>query len=394
MSRPSVLQTASSSSHPSAPQNLVRSNGPYTPHLSELYPGPRNRLFLALRSGLPSEVDWALPRLVCASYDHVEHFRLETWVDSVGALQHFADVWISSLERVSAKAAAQQSPDTFAAFTLGPALQGAETLDTTTEKRATDSLCALRNASCSLNNAKVICRPTIINLLRRYFSLPPTILLEVVVTYPEITSHLLVLLANILPHFTSHYTALLSHVLSQALPSLLVESRDKAIIENILPVLIQSASIPSLPTLPSPLISHLLQLLSVSPPSPMLDLILDLLLTLSSLPAYSRQILASAYFSKYARTIAGYLEYHAQPFSARWDSSAALAGRVVRNPASQTSVAELASTKRTREREDAQKRLEAGEQVMVEVGDKPPVLAEAIKAKLYGMPESERSIAW
>ena len=105
-------------------------------------------------------------------------------------------------------------------------------------------------------------------------------------------------------------------------------------------------------------------------------------------------ILASSYFSKYLRTIASYLEHHALPFSARWDSSEALAGKVVRNPASPASVAEMASVKRAREREDAQRRMEAGEPVVVEVGEKPPILPETIKAKLYGMPESKRSITW
>lgn len=383
MSRSYVLHNPGSSSHPSTSQNPPRSNPYYSPHHDELRPGASNRLILALRSGVPSEVDWALPRIVCASYDHTDDFRLEKWVDSVGALLYWPEIFVSGLERLSADGGA-----------VGPGIQGGETLDTVMEKRATDSLCALRNASCATGNAKLVCRATTINLLKRYFALPPSYLLEVVTSYPEITSHLLVMLANVIPHLQTQQTGVLSTTLSDVLPVLLVESRDKAIIEAILPVLLQSAALPSLPPLSSALISHLLQLLAVSPPSPMLDLILDLLLTLSSSSIYSRQILASPYFAKYVRTIAGYLEYHARPFQARWDSSAALAGKVVRNPASPASVAELASTKRARERDDAQRRMEAGEHVAAEVGDSPPVLAETIKAKLYGMPEPKRSIAW
>jgi len=135
-------------------------------------------------------------------------------------------------------------------------------------------------------------------------------------------------------------------------------------------------------------------LVSTRPASPLLDLLLDALLTLSSLPAYSRQILSSPDLGRYLKTLVPILRHGATPYNAQWDSSHLLAGRTVRNPASSAGVAEAASQRRAAAREDAQAKLDRGERVEAEVGDKMPVLSETIKARLYAMPEPKRSIAW
>jgi len=393
MLRPSVLQqpvASSSTSHGAPPGRAQQPRySPYTPSIHELHPGPRNRLFLALRSGIPSEVDWALPRLVAGSYDVLEHFKLETWIDSVGALQYWPERWVDGLEVVSAAHAIRSGlPAPKAAQATVPEW----TLDPAVEKRATESLLVLRNASFGLNNSKLICRATFLGLLDRFFALPLDFLVDVLVSYPEMVSHILTILSNILPHL--HPSPPVLQIFAKVLPVLLVQSRDTAMIQLLLPILITTATLPNLPSLPDNLIPHLLMLVSTRPASPLLDLLLDALLTLSSLPAYSRQILSSPDLGRYLKTLVPILRHGATPYNAQWDSSHLLAGRTVRNPASSAGVAEAASQRRAAAREDAQAKLDRGERVEAEVGDKMPVLSETIKARLYAMPEPKRSIAW
>lgn len=126
----------------------------------------------------------------------------------------------------------------------------------------------------------------------------------------------------------------------------------------------------------------------------MLDLLLDTLISLTLNPIYARQLLSDPKLSVYLKSLVPLLERDAKPFPAKWDSSAAYAGKEIKNPASPASLAEEASKKRAKDREVSQRLLEMGGNVDVPVGDSPPVLPQLLKNKLYAMKESARSIAW
>ena len=54
-----------------------------------LEPGPMNRLYLSLRSGIPSQVDWALDRLAAYTYEMPDRFLLADYpgmADSLASL--------------------------------------------------------------------------------------------------------------------------------------------------------------------------------------------------------------------------------------------------------------------------------------------------------------------
>ena len=64
-----------------------------------LLPGPSNRILLSLKSGLPSQIDWALSRLVQLTANHRDPAAREFTLDSVPGL---ADALLSYVHRVHA----------------------------------------------------------------------------------------------------------------------------------------------------------------------------------------------------------------------------------------------------------------------------------------------------
>ncbi|TKY87922.1 hypothetical protein EX895_003018 [Sporisorium graminicola] len=110
-----------SSSKPHTPSSILQHRGSSTrlPHLSGdadapfkrlkmvgdgfeapyLLPGPSNRILLSLKSGLPSQIDWALSRLVQLTSNHRDQAAREFTLDSVPGL---ADVLLSYVYRIHA----------------------------------------------------------------------------------------------------------------------------------------------------------------------------------------------------------------------------------------------------------------------------------------------------
>lgn len=362
----------------------------YIPSARQIEPGPKNPLFLALRSTLPEEVDWALPRLIVATYDHPDRFQLDKFIDAIPALLEYPLLWLDELERGAALAQARREGR------FG--FVGEWAVDRDTEDRAINSLLVLRNASIGSagHNAKLVGgSKAFTGFLTRLFALPVEYLLdEVLLSSPEPIQHVLNILQATLPYLPPSPAML--DILSSTLPTILIHTRDLTILHLILPLLISALLIPSLPPLPPALTSHLVLLLSLSPPPSILDLTLDLLISLTVAPGPARLILASPSISAHLRHMMRLLEHGARQTSASFEPLTWTQGGMARNPASTTWATEEASKKRTKEREEAQRLIEVyGPMAVVgDVGDRPPPLGEALKAKLYKMKEPQRSITW
>jgi len=378
-----------------APQQLSSHQShrsPYSPDPHELHAGAKNRLFLSLRSSIESEIDWALPRLVLASFEHPDHFRLETWVDSVGALQAWPEIWLEELEREAALMAVRDGlVNGSKREVLGAIPEW--TNSTSTEFRAIHSLLVLRNASFVGNNAKIICRATFLAFLARFFALPIPFLLDVTLRSPEPVQHIFVILQSIFPHI--HPSPPINRIFATVLPNLLIETRDLAMLNLLLPLLNSSFILPKLPPPPDTLVPHLLNLLTLQPPAPSLELTLDLLISLTLQSSLARSILALPTFPAYLKTLVMMLEHGARPTQASWEAPGSHS-LTVRNPASGAVEAEEASRRRAAAREAAQRNMEifGGPGVLCDVGDEPPSLSQATKSRLYSLPEPRRSIAW
>lgn len=76
-----------------------------------LVPGPSNRILLSLKSGLPSQIDWALSRLVSLTSGHRDQASREFTLDSVPGL---TDALLSYVRRIHA-ALTDQHPSLWAA---------------------------------------------------------------------------------------------------------------------------------------------------------------------------------------------------------------------------------------------------------------------------------------
>lgn len=421
---------AASRSHPQQPQQTPRipMQTPYNPNPAELQPGARNRLFLALRSEIESEVDWCLPRLVLGSYDHAEVFKLDQWPESVSALLTYPMKWLEEVEKESTLYILRnrrpgQGEDGDKDKEKEQAALGIVsdwTRDLDLESRAINSLLILRNASFTSTNAKSICRSDFIDLVARFFSMPVEFLLEMSLRQPEPLQHLFVLIQSTFPYLqqtaigssspTNGTTATrrrsetengnryrnLLQAFSKTLPTMIVETRDAGILHNLLPILIAAFQIPNIPPPPPTLIPYLLKTMTLNPPAPMLDLCIDLLISLSQNSVNCRTILSDPSFPAHLRHMVLLLEHGAKKTQAAWDAPGQVYGVVVPNPASTSGQLEQATKRRKVEREKAQRTIEAGNPmgVVVQVGDRPPVMSAIAKRKLHAMPEPARAIHW
>ncbi|ORY32085.1 hypothetical protein BCR39DRAFT_524105 [Naematelia encephala] len=382
------------------PHTLSSQNGtaprkapsPYAPDPRELQPGPRNRFFLSLRSGIESEVDWALPRLVVAAFDHPEQFSLDSWPDALGALIEWPRKWLEDLEREAALLEARKGQKGAAKEAL--AIIPEWTRDPNVTARATNSLLVLRNASFSGTNIKLICRSAFLNFVSRFFALPLELILEVLLRDPEPVQHLLVVLQSIFPHVAP--TPRLTTIFGTILPTIAVETRDFGILNLLLPLIISGYIWPSLPPPPDDLAPFLLTLLTLTPPAPLLDLTLDLLISLTQQPTYARMILSYPNVAAYLRNIVMLLEYGARQTQASWEAPPAFTGVTVPNPAGGAAQAEAASRRRALERDSAQRQLRLTGTLASnpETADHAPNISPSIRAKLYAMKEPARSINW
>ena len=376
----------------------------YNPSQGELHAGPRNRLFLALRSGIESEVDWALPRLVLGSFDHGELFRLDGWHDSVNALLHYPLKWMEELEKESTLYCLRHGLEDVDGKEGLLGLVSDWTRDLELENRAINSLLILRNASFSSANAKAICKASFVDLVARVFSLPVEFLLETSLRNSEHLQHLFVLVQSTFPSIqhstltaTSSSTAKnLMQAFSNTLPTMIVETRDAGILNYLLPILIVAFQIPNIPLPPLTLIPHLLKSLTLSPPAPLLEYSIDLLISLTQNSANSRSILADKDFPAHLRNMVLLLEHGVRKTKANWEAPNQIYGVITANPASASGLLEQATKKRKVDRDNAQKIIQSGDPsgVVVEVGDRPPYMSVAAKRKLLSMPEPERAIHW
>ena len=389
LSRP---QYASQPGPSQAPAKIYHA---HTPRAEEMDPNPRNRLFLAVRSGIESEIDWALPRLVLGSFERPEAVILEKWTQSVLILLEWPQKWLEQLEHEAAFEKLRSVGGVRAERKEALGAMPEWTRDPMTQTRAINSLLILRNASLSGQNAKTICRPAFVELVERLFSLPYDFLLESTLACPEPWLHLLVILAWTWPYFTM--TPSIRHILGTVLATLLIDSRDIAMILSLLSICIMSIARPGMPNPPVELVPHMFKLLSLTPPGPLLDHVLDLLVSITLSGQLARSMLADRSFSIWLRALTILLEHGARPWRAEWEAPNALAGVKIQNPASQVAIAEAASASRNTKREEAQQLIERNGgpvQALAEVGNRPPSIASATRQKLYKMTEPERSIAW
>lgn len=362
----------------------------YVPSSRQFEPGPRNPLILGLRSGIPEEIDYALPRLIVGSYDQPDRFILANFIDAIPALLEWPTLWLDQLERGEALAQAKKNGQ------FGYVAEWR--IDPDTEERAINSLLVLRNASFAggaMNARYIAANKAFMRFVHRLFDLPLGYLLDdVLLGSPEPVQHTLVILQSIMPFV--HPTLEVQHILSSTLPNLLIHTRDLTILHLTLPLLISGLLIPNLPPMPTELTPHLLLLLSLSPPPSILDLTLDLLISLTLASGPARLVLSSTSISAHIRHLMRLLDHGARQTSASFDPPGWAVGSMARNPASSAFAADEASRQRGIEREEAQKRIETygSGSVMVDVGDRPPILADSIKAKLFKMKEPQRSIAW
>jgi chromatin structure-remodeling complex subunit RSC9 len=110
----------------------------------DLRGGLSNRLFLSLRSGIPSEVDWALHHLLAVSHERDTEFELVKWPGSVEGLLEVVEDWVLD---VTLRA---KESDGEAAHVLS----SHDELDR--ERRATDAILVLRNAAHLKDENKVV----------------------------------------------------------------------------------------------------------------------------------------------------------------------------------------------------------------------------------------------
>lgn len=369
---------------------------PHTPSSRELHPGPKNRLFLSLRSGIDDQVDWALPRLVLASFDRPELFTLESWIDSVTALREWPDRWLDDLEREAAhkellREPAASEPSSSVALGSVPEF----TRNPVVEARANLSLQIIRNASFAPVNARLLARTSFVDFVLRFFGLPLEFVLDVALRSPEIVQHLIVILQSVYQYLPETSTAVI-RLLTEVLPTLATKTRDMGILTLVLPVLIMTFQSPTYPPPPPGFIQHLLYLITLSPPAKLLDLVLDLLAAMVPQPAYARMILCDPCFPAHLKQLAILLDHGASASEMSIAPPPATRANKAVNPASTTTFARQGALRRRAERDADQKRMEmfGGPGVHREVGDKAPELSEAIKRELYIMTEPKRSIAW
>ncbi|ODO11425.1 hypothetical protein I350_00205 [Cryptococcus amylolentus CBS 6273] len=379
---------------------------PYTPDNRELYAGPRNRLFLALRSSIPSEVDWALPRLVVASFDAPDSFKLDSWVDSVGALKEWPTKWLEGLEKEAAAFELRQGRLDFA--DVKGEDRSAKRLkrdlvlstmpewlsDPAVEKRATNSLLILRNASFSGPNAKTICKEPFLAFLNDFFSLPIPFLQHLLLRSPEPVHHIFATIQSIFPAMNTEIPGI-RRIFGEVFPRLLMESSDIAVANDVLPILIMGQTIPNI-TYPPELVPYLLRLLALRPPGATLDLVLDLITAFTLNPVYARQILCDPNFMQHLKSLAVLLDHNGQNLSILYDGVPYMRAKAVLNPAGGAYKADESRKRRTLEREWAQKTIDplSGRGMAMEVGTEPPTLSDAAKKRLFAMKEPQRSIAW
>jgi hypothetical protein len=183
---------------------------------------------------------------------------------------------------------------------------------------------------------------------------------------------------------------------SNTLPTLIIETRDAGILHNLLPILIVAFQIPNIQLPPPTLIPHLLKTLTLTPPMPLLEYSIDLLISLTQNSANSRTILADRDFPAHLRNMVLLLEHGMRKTSANWEAPGQIYGVITPNPASASGQLEQATKKRKIDRDVAQKALQSGDGagVVVPVGDRPPYMSMVAKRRLLAMPEPERAIHW
>lgn len=365
----------------------------YLPTLEQLHPGPANRYILALRSGVPSEVDWALPRLVTASYEYGDRFNVSAWTDAASALMDWPELWLEDLRQ---KAALEQARRDGA---IGEVMGSVPswTANPATERRATESLLIMRNASCSLANAKHMARPQLINFLYGFFDLPHEVILDTLLQSPEPVLHLLVILQSTLPYMTRN--AQLDSLFLIDLPAILLDTRDAAVLTLLIPLIIAYLTIlgkQAPPHLPARLPIHLVHLLALSPPSPIFEYTLDLLVALTIHSAPSLGILSDSGIAGHLKTLARVLEHGAVQRTTEMSVPVWSMGGIAPNPASTITLVEDASKRRAAARAEAHAIfLQTGHiPSFPDLGIRPPQIDSHLRRKLMVMKEPDRSIAW
>ncbi|GMK55732.1 hypothetical protein CspeluHIS016_0207880 [Cutaneotrichosporon spelunceum] len=361
----------------------------------ELRAGPRNPLFLMLRSGLDSEVDYALPRLVLASFEYSDKFLLENYIDSVSALCEWPERWLDQLEREHAYRELLRTGsdgDEFDRKALGavPEL----TANPVVEARAIYSLQVLRNCSFVNQNARAIARTPFVNFVTRFFDLPLPFLLEIAARSPEAIQHLLLLIQQIATYL--YVGPPIYKLLAGVLPNLATQTRDSAVLQLIIPTLITVFQVPTFPPPPDAFIQHMLYLLTLNPPPPLLAMVLDLLAALAPHAQYARAILSDPSIAAHLRQLAILLEHQAKTHEMAFEVSSKARGKNVYNPAAASHLSREAAMKRQRQREIDQPQMEVfgGPGVFREVGTAAPSLNPSIKKELFVLSEPKRSIAW
>jgi chromatin structure-remodeling complex subunit RSC9 len=338
------------------------------------------------------EVDWALPRLVTASYDLADRFDVSVWLDAAPAFMEWPERWLEDLRRA---AALKQAPKD------GPSLARAAvpqwSTDPATERRATESLLIMRNASCNFKNAKHMARPQLCNYLLAFFALPLDFTLQTLMQNAEPVLQIFVILQSVLSYMTRGPE--LDALFLETLPAIVRDTRDAAVLELVIPLIISYLAYVGKNhplNIPVDLSIHLLHLLTLIPPTPIYEYALDLLVSLTIHSTPSLGILNDSGIAAHLKTVARVLQHGVQVRTVEQAVPAWTMGSVVPNPASTVTQVEEASKRRAKIRAEVQKHINEHGQIPVspELGTRPPQIDEHLRRKLMLMKEPERSIAW
>jgi chromatin structure-remodeling complex subunit RSC9 len=321
-------------------------------------------------------------------------FIFDRWVDPVLALKEWPEKWLEDLEREAAyrELLNSNSSSSRASAALGAIPQW--TRSPATELRASYSLQILRNASFHERNNAAMYRAKLQTFLTRFFELPTEFLVEVAARAPEPFQHVLVIFQGLYDRI--HADEATIRVVSKVVPALAMATADAGVLMLVLPLMIRAFANPALPPASEGFLQHMLYFLTLNPPAPLLDYVLDLLAVLATMPQYARVILSDLSFPGYLRSLVLLLEHGARSESAVWTPNAPFRPMEVLNPASDVTIARNAARRRRAERDQDKTRMEmfGGPGVFREVGDTQPVLPVPLKKELWAMSEPKRSISW
>lgn len=246
--------------------------------------GASNRMSLALLSGIPSEVEWALSRLVNLSDEHTLRFVLNAVTGMTDAILFWPEIYLAEYSKDATKYASGHFSPTVHVQSI--------------QKHAVECILTLRNASHNPVNATFLATSSkTMNVIRGILQLPVS----------EFNSELMVtaleLLLVVCPHLPPgpKNTSQFYRIPVEALERLVSESTDRSLIIaalSVLSLLMASAVDPAdgsipfyAPTPASPAVRRVIQLAALVQDPQLMTCSLDYLSAFLAHPAASKAFL-------------------------------------------------------------------------------------------------------